>query len=69
MEINSAFSRRLLVDWLQIYCNDSKRNYLFENFEPKDKIVTRQDTRDFIGSLDDKILSDVGGGRFRMPQS
>src|SRR6266852_4840136 len=67
--ILTEFSHRLLNEWLPTYCDDPKRNYLKEGFKRDSIKVTSQDARDFIRAIDTKIVTDIGGGRFRMPQS
>jgi len=68
-KIVTDFSKRLLEDWLPSYCNDPKRNYSVEGFKHDSIKVSNQDARDFMRAIDTKIVTDVGGGRFRMPQS
>jgi hypothetical protein len=67
--IKAIFSRRLLEEWLPTYCNDPKRKYLMMGYKPNSNKVTVQDARDFMRALDHGIVTDTGGGRFRMPQS
>lgn len=69
MDALAEFSQRLLNDWLPTYCNDPKRNYSIEGFKPDTKKIAMEDARDFLRALDNEIVSDIGGGRFRMPQS
>lgn len=69
LEIQTEFSRRISDEWLQSYCNDPKRNYSVDGYKPLSNTVTPLDARDFMRALDNKIVSDLGGGRFRMPQS
>ncbi len=69
MEILADFSRRLMEDWLPAYCNDPKRNYSTDGFKQDSIKVSAQDARDFMRAIDTKIVTDVGGGRFSMPQS
>lgn len=69
MEIITLFSKRLLTDWLPVYCNDPKRNYSVEGFKRDSIKVSKKDAQDFMRAIDTKIVTDVGGGRFRMPRS
>ncbi len=69
LEILTEFSNRLLVDWLPAYCNDSKRNYSIDGYKPGSNMVSALDASDFMRALDHKIVTDMGGGRYRMPQS
>ena len=68
-EIMEAFWRRIFEEWLPTYCNDPERRYSTEGFKPDAKLVSVQDAHDFIRALDYKIVTDVGGGRYRMPRS
>lgn len=67
--IMAEFSRRILEEWLPTYCNDPQRKYSVEGYKPNSNKVTEQDARNFMRALDHGIVSDTGGGRFRMPQS
>ncbi|CAG0954728.1 hypothetical protein GEOBC_00394 [Geobacteraceae bacterium] len=69
VDITVEFSRRLLEEWLPTYCNDPQRKYSVEGYKPSSNKVTVQDARDFMRALDHGIVTDTGGGRFRMPQS
>lgn len=69
IEIQTEFSRRLLEEWLPTYCNDPKRKYSIDGYKQISNKVTALDARDFMRALDKKIVTDTGGGRFRMPQS
>jgi len=69
LRIQAEFSRRLIEDWLPTYCNDPKRNYSIDGYKPLSNTVTPLDARDFMRALDNAIVIDLGGGRFRMPQS
>lgn len=63
------FTERLLNVWLPAYCNDEKRKYSEKGFNIRSMKVSAADARDFIRALDNNIVLDTGGGRYRMPQS
>ncbi len=67
--ILSEFSHRLLNEWLPTYCDDPKRNYSKEGFKRDSIKVAVQDARDFMRAIDTKTVTDIGGGKFRMPRS
>lgn len=69
MKILAEFSRRLTEDWLPTYCNDPKRNYSTEGFKYDSIKVSAQDAKDFMRAIDTRIVTEIEGGRFRMPQS
>lgn len=67
----TEFSRRITDEWLPVYCNDPKRieHHTVEGFKWESVKVSAMDASDFMRSLDNKIVVDTGGGRFRMSQS
>lgn len=65
----TAFADRLSKEWLPTYCNDPKRRYSTAGYKVRSNKVTSQDARDFLRALDNDIVADSGGGRYRMPQS
>ena len=60
--ILSEFSDRLYNEWLPVYCNDVKRQYAVEGFDPKSIKVSAFDAYHFMRSLDHKLVVDSGGG-------
>ncbi len=68
-KIIAEFKKRVLSDWLPIYCCDPKRGYQVEGFRPDSITISASDAHDFMRAIDHKIISDSGGGRYRMPQS
>ena len=70
-DVLTEFSRRITEEWLPVYCNDPKRrdHHAVEGFKWESVKVSERDAADFMRSLDNKIVVDTGGGRFRMPQS
>lgn len=67
--ILEEFTRRLLTDWLPNFCNDQQRKFSVEGFKAESIKVSAYDAYDFIRALDHNIITDTGGGRYRMPQS
>ena len=68
-DILAEFSRRLAEEWLPNYCHDPKRNYSPEGYNQNSNRVTVTDALDFMRALDHGLVTDLGGGRFRLPQS
>ena len=65
----TEFRHRLLSEWLPTYCDDPNRNYPKEGFKSDSIKVTSRDVHDFMRAIDNDIVTDIGGGRYRMPQS
>jgi len=63
------FKHRLLSDWLPTYCNDERRRFLVEGFKHESIKISASDAYDFLRAIDHNIITDTGGGRYRMPQS
>jgi hypothetical protein len=69
-EVLAEFKRRTVEGWLPTFCHDSKRNLAVCGFRQQsiDKVSTT-DARDCMYAIDKGLISDVGGGRYRAPQS
>ncbi len=68
-ESMTVFADRLSREWLPTYCGDLKRNYSTAGYRAGSNKVTSQDANDFLRALDNGVVVDSGGGRYRMPQS
>lgn len=69
LDVIEKFTHRLLSDWLPTYCNDERRRFLVEGFKLESIKVSASDAYDFMRAIDHNLITDTGGGRFRMPQS
>jgi hypothetical protein len=65
----TVFAERLSHEWLPTYCDDPKRRYSIAGYKVRSNKVTSQDAQDFLRALDNGVVADSGGGRYRMPQS
>lgn len=63
------FSRRIAEEWLPAYCLDPKRMYDIEGYRSSSNTISAIDARDFMRAVDNELVTDMGGGRFRFPQS
>jgi hypothetical protein len=63
------FKRRVYADWLPAYGADARRLHDCSGFRPDSIKITDADARDFMRSLDAKIVTDLGGGRYRAAMS
>lgn len=68
-DVIEEFKHRLLSDWLPTFCNDERRRFQVEGFKPESIKVSAYDAYNFLRALDHNIITDTGGGRYRMPQS
>src|SRR5258706_4324360 len=68
-ESMTVFADRLSREWLPTYCGDPKRSYSAAGYRATSNKVTSQDANDFLRALDNGVVVDSGGGRYRMPQS
>ena len=65
MNALQKFSQRLHTEWLPAYCCDAQRNYDPSGFKPASIKVSEADARDCMLAIDQKVVVDAGGGRFR----
>lgn len=63
------FTDRLSNEWLPSYCKDSNRGYSVAGYKANSNKITAQDANDFLRALDNGVVVDSGGGRYRAPQS
>jgi len=63
------FAARLRNEWLPSYCSDAKRRYEIAGYKESSNKVTSVDAQDFMWALDNGLLEDGGGGRYRLPMS
>lgn len=63
------FTERLRDEWLPTYCHDPKRDYSVAGYRDRPNQITASDASDFMWSLDNRIVEDHGGGRYRVPRS
>ena len=64
MDDLEKFSRRLHADWLDVYCQDDKRNYDPRGFNATSITVADVDARDCMLAIDLGVVYDTGGGRY-----
>lgn len=69
LDVIEEFKQRLLSDWLPTFCNDEHRRFLVEGFKLESIKISAHDAYDFMRAFDHNIITDTGGGRYRMPQS
>lgn len=63
------FTQRIHDEWLPIFCLDPKRNYPLEGFKPESIKVSEQDAANFLQAIDQGLVIDSGGGRYRCDKS
>lgn len=51
-------------EWLEAYCSDPGRRYDATGFDPSSLRVGEADARDCARAIDERIVRDVGGGRY-----
>lgn len=69
MDVLELFSHRLYTDWLPTYCHDDRRRYHPSGFKATSITVSEADARDCMVAIDDQVVVDAGGGRFRASRS
>ena len=69
MDAFHHFSHRLQTEWLPAYCKDARRNYDPTGFNTNSIKVSEADARDCMLAIDQLVVIDTGGGRFRAPKS
>lgn len=57
------FSRRVVDEWLTTYCKD--RGYSVSDFKPESIRVGEADAEDCMLAIDEGVVVDLGGGRYR----
>ena len=63
------FEERMRGEWLTAYCSDPGRRYDPTGFDPSSLRVSDDDARDCARAIDDGIVRDLGGGRYRAARS
>lgn len=61
------FSRRVADDWLRTYC--AARNYDVAHYKSASTRVNEVDAIDCMRAVDDRVVVDQGGGRFKAARS
>lgn len=64
-----CFRRHLTEQWLPTYCRDPYRKYALEGYCHDYRRLASIDASDFIYTLTEGIVNDIGGGRYRAPRS
>ncbi|MFC1689578.1 hypothetical protein ACFL07_07990 [Pseudomonadota bacterium] len=65
----TTFNRRLYDEWLPAFCFDKNRNYSIEGFRESSVTISAFDAAHFVKAIDNGLVYDTGGGRYRCPQS
>lgn len=65
----ARFTERVRHEWLLTYCHDDRRNYDPLGFRDASIKVGALDARDCMRAIDEGMVLDEGGGRFRAAQS
>ncbi len=68
-DVLRTFADRVRDEWLPAYCSDPKRDYDPAGFKATSNKVSAEDAADFMWAIDQKIVRDLGGGRYRLPKS
>ena len=68
-DVLRTFADRLRDEWLPAYCSDPKRGYDPAGFKATSNKVSPEDAADFMWAIDQKVVQDSGGGRYRLPKS
>lgn len=68
-DVLDEFKRRLFDEWLPAFCHDEKRQFSTDGFNTNSIKVSAYDAYHFMRALDHNIVINIGGGRYRMPQS
>lgn len=63
------FRRRILSQWLPAFCNDPKRQLPTDGFVETSIKVSATDASNFMRALDNNVVHDQGGGRYRCARS
>jgi len=63
------YNRRLYDEWLPAFCFDERRNYSIEGFRESSVTVSEFDAANFIDAINNGLVYDTGGGRYRCAQS
>jgi len=63
------FDERMRGEWLMAYCSDPQRRYNPTGFDPSSLRVSEVDARDCARAIDEAVVRDLGGGRYRAARS
>lgn len=63
------FKRRLTNSWLPAYCHDHGRNYAEAGFRLESVDIAEIDGADCLDAINNGVVFDIGGGRYRASMS
>jgi hypothetical protein len=63
--ILETFRRRVVQEWLPVYCADPKKQYSPEGFKPGSLTISAMDARDCMRAIDGGVVQPVAQGMYR----
>src|SRR5688572_18658359 len=65
----AEFRKRVIREWLPVFCHDARRQYPLEGFRETSIVVSVEDAQDCMYAIECGLVIDHGGGRYRAARS